>query len=655
MPDYIQSVFDAGGLFATQFPHYTPRQGQIDLAYAVDAAMVGRTHLLAEAPTGTGKSLAYSVPAVWHTTKGKLRKVLIVTANIALQEQLVGKDLPFLKRVLPWEFEFALAKGRSNYVCLDRLDHADEALAKMQVAEGVEFDKLVDWARETRTGDVAELPVVPHFKLWGELSVGADQCKGGRCPRRDACFVQQAKAAAAAANVVVANYHLLFADVSVRNDTDDSVGVLPPYDMVVLDEGHRAPDIARDFFGLKCSELACRRLVNDGLRALRDSAIEGIPGDVERALTATEDEAGDFFARMAAYRRSKEYRTRLRRAGEIDPSRLVSVLRRMGQQFTALADDSSFNGGDRAAFRNITSRAGDHIACLERAAAYSRPDDEVYFLEESSGKVPRASVCIKPILVGEELRRGLFNKCGVVALSATMTTAPGDFEHIAIEMGVDESAEVVVDSPFDLSRQALFVCPATIPEPNDPAFRGEMAEAVSTAATLAQGRTLGLFTSYRNLNLAAELLRSNGVAAKHRVLVQGEAPRTALVEDFRKDVGSILLGTESFWEGIDVPGEALSCLVIDRIPFATPEDPVLDAVAERDPKGWFTKWSLPRAVIAFRQGVGRLIRTTTDRGVVVCLDRRIHEKSYGRLFFRALGGMRASRNINDVGRFLEQP
>jgi len=655
MSDYIKDVFGAGGVLARSLPRYEPRAGQIELSEAVDEALRDGKHLLAEAPTGTGKSMAYAVPAAWHTTRGMRTRVVIATANIALQEQLVGKDLPFLKRVLPFPFEFALAKGRSNYVCLDRLDHADEALGKMAPDDASAFDRLLGWARTTATGDVSELPEVPVYRLWGELSVGSDQCKGSRCPRRDECFVQRAKAAAALANVVVANYHLLFADVSVRGETDDSVGVLPVYDAAVLDEGHRAADIARDFFGLKTSEAACRRLVNDAMRTMRDAQVDGVPGDVERALVAVEDEAGIFFARMLAYKRSKDYRVRLRRPGEINASTLAGSLQRLGKQFIAFGDDASFDGGDRAAFRNIARRANEHAACLSRASDMANPDGEVYFIEESPGGRggPRAAVCIKPIDVADDLRAGLFGKAAsVTAMSATMTTVAGDFEHVAIDLGVDESAEVVVPSPFDMARQALFIVPATMPDPNDSAFREEMANAVLRTVELAEGRTLGLFTSYRNLNLAAERLRSNGIASKYRVLVQGEGSRTALVEEFRRDVSSVLLGTESFWEGIDVPGEALSCLIIDRLPFATPEDPVLDAVAERDPKGWFQKWSLPRALIAFRQGFGRLIRSTTDRGVVVCLDRRVHEKAYGRQFIKSLGGVRCTRNLDDVRVFL---
>jgi len=224
------------------------------------------------------------------------------------------------------------------------------------------------------------------------------------------------------------------------------------------------------------------------------------------------------------------------------------------------------------------------------------------------------------------------------------------FEHIATDLGVDSSDELVVGSPFDMARQASFVAPI-LSQPNDPSFRTEVTETISEVINQARGRTLGLFTSYASLRQTAERLRNDGTSKKYKILVQGEGPRTALIEEFRKDVSSVLLGTESFWEGVDVQGEALSCVVIDRLPFASPDDPIVDAISERDPK-WFFRWCLPRSLIAFRQGIGRLIRTTTDRGVIVLLDRRVFEKPYGKQFLSHLGGMQVSRRVEDVGRFL---
>ena len=656
MSDYIDQVFGAGGVLARNLPRYEPRSGQLELARAVDAAFVGPHHLLAEAPTGTGKSLAYSVPAAWHASKGTFSRVVVSTANIALQEQLVRKDLPFLQSVLPWRFSFALAKGRSNFVCLDRLDHADEVRSKLDASAAAAFDRLVGWALLTHTGDVAELQEVPHFSLWSELSVGSEQCKGRRCPRRDDCHVEHAKALVEQAHVVVTNYHLLFADMMVRGLTDDEVGVLPAYECAVLDEGHRAANIARDFFGSKSSEAAFRRLVNDTMRAHRDAGGSGMPLDMERALLAVEDEASLLFGKLALYMRGGVYKTRLREKHEVDASDLKSSCVLLARQCLERSDDGSLESGDRAAFRNLARRANAHADLLAGAAELRGSPDVVYYLDDPSTgwfDKPRVSLCSKPVDVADKLREQLFKKCrSVVATSATMTTGGAEFDHVAFDLGAEDARELVVASPFDMRRQALLVVPNGLHDPNDPVWRDDVNRCVSEVIAAAGGRTLALFTSYRNLRACEDYLRANGTAAKYRLLVQGTAQRTQLVDEFRRDVTSVLLGTESFWEGIDVQGEALSCLVIDRLPFPTPDDPVLDVQIERDPRGWFEKWSLPRALIAFRQGSGRLIRSTTDRGAIVLLDNRVNVKRYGKRFLTALGAVGCSRNIADVGVFL---
>ena len=634
------------GLLAGHFPQYERRDGQVKLARAIDAAIVAGEHLVAEAPTGIGKSVAYLIPAIARTcgpTPVRQRAV-IATANIALQEQLIGKDLPMLAKVLPMPFTFALAKGRANYLCLDRFDNFDPNPLRPDARD--EAHRVLEWAAVTSTGDVSELPFKPSPVVWTELSVGADACKGKRCKRREECFANIAKQRAEAANIVVANYHLLFADMGVRASTDEAVGVLPAYDVAILDEGHRAPDIARDFFGETMSEWSARRLVKDALRVFREA--KQLPADaVQRSFLELEDTAERWFDGLLAYRRSKSYQVRLRKAGEIDIDPMCRALNAASAHFVALGDDGSFDGMQRASFRLLGARAREHVAHLE--AARDVVDDSVVYFLEDRGK--RVAVSSKPIDVSDTLRARLFEKVPSVSVVSATLTVNGSFDHIAADLGADAINELVVSTPFDLERQALLVCPSAMSPPNDKAFREEVAERVVDAVRLAGGRTLALFTSYKNLDIAHEALVKADL--DFTVMRQGEAPRMQLVERFKLDVRSVLLGTDSFWEGVDVPGEALSCVVIDRLPFMTPDDPVLDIVAQRDPRGWFFKWSLPRAVIAFRQGFGRGVRTRSDRCAVVLLDRRIVDKSYGRTFLRSLGPVHITRALADVRAFLE--
>lgn len=635
MDDYIDSVFGPDGVLAHRFEGYVPRQGQIELAQAVDDAIRDGEHVMAEAPTGTGKSIGYSVPATYHAAHGG-KRVVIATANIALQEQLVDKDLPLLAEILPWDFTFALIKGRNNYLCHDRL-YQEEAQGTLELlddpADAEMLQALVAWARQTATGDVSELPFEPPHRLWRRFSISSDDCKGSDCRFRDECCALKARAAAQEADVVVCNYHLLFAHLQVRETTEKDI-VLPPFDVAILDEAHKAADIARDFFGFRVTQgavrWAARLLKKIGEVKFYDHVVK---------------EAERFFARLLQHRRSPAYKTRLRTPDAVPWSELVRLIGEVRDGYVEAVSETS-DVDLRADLKRAAGRCHDLAQQIASALTLSAPDTVSFIEEDARGN---AVLCSKPIRVGERLRQSLFDQTRTVVLTSATLTTGGTFDHLRDEIGVPDPRELVVDTPFDFQRQALLVVPEDMPEPNDPAFPAAVAAMFAEVMDLADGRTLGLFTSYRNLNATYERVRGNG----HRVLKQGDMPRTALVEEFRRDVGSVLLGTESFWAGVDVPGEALSCVVIDRLPFPSPDDPVLDAISERD-RRWFMTYSLPRAVIAFKQGFGRLIRTATDRGVVVVLDRRLVSKPYGRVFTASLPDVLKSRRLENVRHFLEE-
>ncbi|MGI5865529.1 MAG: ATP-dependent DNA helicase, partial [Myxococcales bacterium] len=534
MNDYLSEVFGDGGLFASRFPGYEMREGQVALARMVDEAMRGGRHALGEGPCGTGKSVAYSVPAVWHAHHEK-KRVVIATANIALQEQLVRKDLPMLADVLPWPFTFALLKGRNNYVCLDRLAESEargELRGLLDDRQQRQLDDVLAWAEATKTGDVSELPFIPAPQVWSRFAVGSDECKGDGCPFREECFSERAKAAAQGADIVVTNYHMLFAHLAVREATGQDL-VLPAFDLIVLDEAHEAADIAREFFGFTVSEHTLGRLAS----AAADLGNKQLAGELRQ-------EAQRLFATLADYARSPRYEKRLKAPGFASDAGVQRALGKLVALATARADDELADRKERATARNVAKNAAVAGARLTEGLLQS-DNGKVYWLDvNDKGRVKLRS---KPIDVSSLLRDELFARCPSVSLvSATLTTS-GTFDFVRRELGVPEDAlEVVAETPFDFASQALLVVPERLPDPREPEFIDAASRVFQQVVDACDGRTLGLFTSYRNLNAVYERIDGGG----HRVLRQGDLPRAELTRIFKEDTGSILLGTESFWTGI---------------------------------------------------------------------------------------------------------
>ena len=613
------------------------RAGQVELAKQIDAAFTDGAHLLAEGPTGTGKAFAYSVPASFHASVRK-KKVLLVTANIALQEQLCYKDLPVLEKLLPWKFRYELIKGKGNYLCLDQVsqefdgDHRDYPAFE----DGEDkYLKMLDWVEATKTGDMSELDFQPSRALWSRFSISSQRCKAGDCQYRDECFAYVARERAESVDLVVSNYHMLFVHLLVREATSMDL-VLPPFDLIVCDEGHRAPDIARDFFGCRVMPRNIR-WVGRRLRGMNEKSLGG------ELIIASER----FFANLAAYRESDAYRARIKTPHAVDSSELLGLLQdavRASMRAMSLSHDAK----RRRSIRKVWQRAAMVADDIERAMALDDPDI-VTFIDTFEDE---PCLRTKAISVGDRIRQMLLQQTeSVIVTSATLSTN-NQFDYIANEFGFEDVRTVAGTNPFDFSKQSLLVVPDGLPDANDETYPVAVARVLGEIIHLAQGRTLGLFTSYRNLDQAYEYLTTLN---RYQILKQGEMARTALIDQFRDEISSVLLGTDSFWAGIDVPGEALSCVVIDRLPFPTPEDPIVDAIRSRDSK-WFFHYALPRAIIAFRQGFGRLIRKRTDRGVVVVLDERIVTKTYGRLFLKSLpgGGGLKTRDLSDIREFLEE-
>ncbi|HZT92321.1 MAG TPA: ATP-dependent DNA helicase [Gaiellaceae bacterium] len=594
----MDRVFGPGGALAHALPEYEPRPEQAALAAAVERALARAEHLLAEAGTGVGKSLAYLVPAL----ESGLR-VVVATATKALQEQLLVKDVPVVACVVGREVRVAVLKGRQNYLCRRQL----QGFQPFLLAGGRDaraWEAMQPWLDATETGDRGELDVEPSDELWAELAVGADRCSGRRCPFVSACFAEAARGRASEADLVVVNHALYFADVA------SGGSVLPEHDAVVFDEAHRLEESAAAWLGGRVSRHALRRLALDVERACRE-AERPAPA---RALDRVE-RAGEWLLRAVA---PPSGRRRVREP-PVEPA-LVLV--------DALGDLATALHGEGEELDALSRRA---LALVGQAEACLDPDElgRVVWAEPDA-------LAWAPVDVSDELRERLWEDGPTAVLvSATLTTGE-DARFVRRRLGLDAAREAVVGSPYDFVSQALLYLPRALPDPRSEAFLDRAADEIVSLLALSEGRALVLTSSYRALDRYRERVRDR---VPYDVLVQGEAPRERLLERFREDVGSVLLATSTFWQGVDVPGDSLSLLVIDKLPFSAPGDPLHEARCEavdRAGGDWFRDYALPAAMLQLRQGFGRLIRGHGDRGVVAILDPRLRTRGYGRAFLAAL-------------------
>ena len=594
----MEELFGPGGALARALPEYEPRPEQAALANAVEHALLIGQHLVAEAGTGVGKSLAYLIPALESG-----RRVVVATATKALQEQLLRQDVPVAAAALGREVTVAVLKGRQNYLCRRQLQGFQPFLLP-DGRDGQAWEAMQGWLDETETGDRAELDLEPSEALWAELAVGGDRCSGRRCPLISACFAEAARNRAGEADLVIANHALYFAHVA------SGGGVLPEHDAVVFDEGHRLEESAASWLGGRVSRAGVRRLVLDIERACRDAQKPLPARQVDRV-----ERGGERLLRSVA---PASGRKRLRDV----PAEAALVLH---DSLGELAGALQGQGEDLDALaRRCLGMAAQVELCLEpgqlERVVWAEPD----------------ALAWAPIDVADELRERLWDDGPTAVLvSATLTTGE-DASFVRRRLGLDHAREAVVGSPYDFTEQALLYLPRAMPDPRSDDFVDRAAEEIVSLLALSEGRALVLTSSYRALDAYRERVRGR---VPYDVLVQGEAPRERLLERFRAEVGSVLLATSTFWQGVDVPGESLSLLVIDKLPFSAPGDPLHEArceAVERAGGDWFSDYALPTAMLQLRQGFGRLIRGHGDRGVVAILDPRLRTRGYGRAFLAAL-------------------
>lgn len=603
-------MFGPGGRLALALPGFEPRAEQLALAEAVARALATGEHLLAEAGTGTGKSLAYLVPAL---ESGK--RVVVATATKALQQQLLAKDVPVAATALGREVDCALLKGRDNYLCRRSLDGlallGSEAGALFRsAADAEQFAALHGWLETTETGDRAELPFEPSPTLWAELAVGSDRCLGRRCPVRRSCFSEAARKRASSAQLVITNHALYLADTALRlRAGGEDAGVLPEHEAVVIDEAHRLEDAAAQWFGGRVSLAGLRRLCRDVERWAREQN-EASPA---RALDEIDRLGQELIGALAPARG----RRRLRREA-VEPA--LELASGLGAALLSLAERLEAKGEDADA---LARRA----AALERAlwGCIDLEDDVVAWAEPGG-------IAFAPVDVGDVLREALWES-GVTAILVSATL---DAPFARRRLGLEDARELTLASPFRYEEQALLYVPARMPEPRAPGYADRVGDEVVSLCRLSRGRALVLTSSFRMLDVLADRAEAE---LPFPVLRQGEAPRERLLERFREEVDSVLVATQTFWQGVDVPGESLSLLVIDKLPFAPPDDPLVEARCERIAQAggdWFMEEAVPRAILQLRQGFGRLIRGQTDRGVVAILDSRLRTRLYGKRFLASL-------------------
>ena len=643
----LYQFFAPAGVLSRTHPAYEFRRGQLQMAEAVERALEEKRHLIVEAGTGTGKTLAYLVPVI---RSGK--RVIISTGTKNLQEQLFHKDIPFLEQALfpngEGKLNVCYMKGRNNYLCRKKLYDLTGQPVLSGLEEIEQYRAMAAWEKTTRTGDRAELSTLPEASaLWFKLDARADTCLGQKCSEWDRCFITEMHRRAMESDIIIVNHHLFFADLAIKQQAENApdAGILPDVGTVIFDEAHELEDVAGSYFGISLSNTRVEELCRDVEVSLQRNHL--LSASLSGALKSLRERTLFFFALLPpgegrfAFDNRREF---LEENGD-EFLALQQSLQRLGSELENLPSkpEEIFNFVRRA--REIHFQFGFLMESEDR--------NTVFWIERRRGGRDRLNVFLQatPIDVAPILKSCLFDtlECAVLT-SATLAVGAG-FEYMRRRLGLEHTRELVLPSHFDYQHQALFYVPPDLPDPRTPQFAAKAADRIRRVLEITRGRAFVLFTSYAQTNNVYQRLLGE---LEFPMFLQGDAPKSALLEEFRLTPHAVLFATSSFWQGVDVQGEQLSCVIIDRLPFAVPSDPVVAArVKSIDAEGGnaFYQYQVPAAVITLKQGFGRLIRSLQDRGLLVLLDNRILKKAYGKVFLESLPNYRRTTALPDVEEF----
>jgi ATP-dependent DNA helicase DinG len=673
----LYNFFAPGGVLSKTHPAYEFRRGQLRMAQAVEQALEEKRHLIVEAGTGTGKTLAYLLPVI---RSGK--RVVISTGTKNLQEQLFYKDIPFLEQALfpdgKGKLNVCYMKGRNNYLCKKKLYDLTDQPVLSGLEEIEHYRAVAAWEKTTQTGDRAELASLPEASaLWHKLDARSDTCLGQKCSAFETCFITEMHRRAMESDIIIVNHHLFFADLAIKQASEyaPDAGILPEVGAVIFDEAHELEDVAGSYFGISVSNQRVEELVRDVEASLTRNKM--LSTQVMGALKSLRDRSQLFFSVLpqGEGRFAFENRREFMEENGDEFIALNQSLERLGSELQNLASKAEevFTFARRARELQVQLRflmeSEDHntVFWIERRG-YSPQRHPSTSLRAGSdaertsdfGGAPRAAgagrrhnvyLQATPIDVAPILKNTLFEQLETAVLTSATLAVGGGFEYMKRRLGVERAREVVLPSHYDYANQALFYVPPDLPDPRTPQFAAKASDRIRRLLEISRGRAFVLFTSYAQMNEVYHRLLGE---LEFPMLLQGDAPKSALLEEFRLTPHAVLFATSSFWQGVDVQGEQLSCVIIDRLPFAVPSDPVVAArvkAIDIDGGNAFFQYQVPAAVIALKQGFGRLIRSLHDRGLLTLLDNRILKKAYGRTFVESLPNYKRTTDIREVEKF----